>query len=193
MPRIYEKFVAHAHDRLTKRFSDPTPKIIAAMDPAPVTALEIGVAQGEGAKLIIKAMLKRVEFVDYYGVDLFDEHTPAEISDKLSWKKTNVTLLVGDSKQVLKNRTLPPMDFISIDGGHDYETVKADWENCQKLIGPNTTIVFDDYKRCPGVTRAVNEIDQMKYELTPMKVKHISLKYPFVTTYIGKCVVNVRA
>ena len=36
-------------------------------------------------------------------------------------------------------------DFVFIDGGHSWDTVKDDWNNVKGLIHNDTVIVFDDY------------------------------------------------
>ena len=186
------KFIARWHDRLTKSFSDPTAKIISKINPPPVNVLEIGVANGEGATLITNAMLKRTPAPEYYGLDLFEERTPEEIRKRLPpgvW----AFFYKGDSTKVLPGLDLPQMDLIIIDGGHDYKTVKADWENVQRLIHKNTTIIFDDYRREAGVTLVVDSISLSKFDCVPTKVKHVNImKFPFVFSYVGKCVVTPR-
>lgn len=50
------------------------------------------------------------------------------------------------------------VDFIFIDGGHDYEVVKSDTQKAMKMLSPQGTIVWDDYNPSfPGVFRCVNE------------------------------------
>ena len=48
------------------------------------------------------------------------------VEDLLSKFKKNITLLKGNSNEVLKNIELEKVDFIFIDGGHEYNTVKND-------------------------------------------------------------------
>jgi hypothetical protein len=191
MKKQYERFIARLHDRLTKGFSDPIPKVISGMKNPPFTALEIGVAQGEGMRIILKAMLKRSKSVEYYGYDLFAEGFPPKFTYP---DRAKVRLRQGDSKEILAKdlEWLPKFDFIHIDGGHDYETVKADWENCQKLMKSDTVVVFDDYQREAGVTRLVNEISKKEYVIIPLNVKHVSF-FPFkIKTYVGKAQVTLR-
>ena len=186
------KLIARWHDRLTKGFSDPTARLISKIDPPPTNALEIGVANGEGAKQITKAMQKRTPAPEYYGVDLFEERTPEEIRKRLPpgvWS----FFFKGDSTKIMPLLDLPRMDLIVIDGGHDYKTVKADWLNVQRLIHKNTTIIFDDYRREAGVTRVVDSIALNKFDCTPVKVKHVDIMhFPFVFSYVGKCLVRPR-
>ena len=46
------------------------------------------------------------------------------VEDLLSKFKKNITLLKGNSNEILKNIELEKVDFIFIDGGHEYNTVK---------------------------------------------------------------------
>ena len=49
----------------------------------------------------------------------------------------------GDSKKTVPAcKKLKEADFAYIDGGHSYETVKADWENVKDHV---PVVVFDDY------------------------------------------------
>jgi hypothetical protein len=82
-----------------------------------------------------------------------------EIREKLERLGCKCYLYGGDSTRVLPKvlSHLPKMDFIHIDGGHDYETVKSDWIHASKLMAPHTVVVFDDYP-IEGVKRVVQEI-----------------------------------
>jgi predicted O-methyltransferase YrrM len=50
-----------------------------------------------------------------------------------------------------------PIGFIFIDGLHDYDSVKADWEHAKKFLKDGATVVFHDYHKWEGVTRTVDE------------------------------------
>ena len=51
------------------------------------------------------------------------------------------------------------IDYVFLDGGHDYETVKNDLESCIEVINSNGTILCDDYNLsyAPGVKKAIDE------------------------------------
>jgi len=81
---------------------------------------------------------------DLYGIDY----------DKLSITQyfENLSYLVGDSTSKLIQEYLLNIfyrnkkpNFIFIDGGHNYETVKSDFYFAQELVEKNGIIVFHDY------------------------------------------------
>lgn len=68
-------------------------------------------------------------------------------------------------------------DCIYIDGSHDYEIVKLDWENCSKNIKVGGIIIIDDsslytnfdnpffaFKGHPGPSKLANEIDLSNFK-----------------------------
>jgi predicted O-methyltransferase YrrM len=141
-----------------------------AAEVKPKRILEIGSGHGFGTKAMIKATGKGVE---YYGFDLFDgermrnwQFTLSSCSLKearmlLKDLGCKFRLFKGDSKKTLPKAIphLPKMDLIYIDGNHEYEFAKSDWENSRKLMHEKTVVIFDDYNS-PDVRRVVNEIDE---------------------------------
>ena len=89
------------------------------------------------------------------------------VEDLLKKYKNNVTLIKGNSNLVLKKIDMSKIDFVFLDGGHAYETVKNDLECCLEVINSNGTILCDDYDlgaQAPQVKKAIDEFIQ-KYEL----------------------------
>ena len=71
----------------------------------------------------------------------------------------NVELIKGFSHEALKKIDLSKIDFIFLDGGHAYETVKEDLRIILKGIKKNTVVICDDYdQERYGVKKAVDEI-----------------------------------
>ena len=126
--------------------------------------------------------------VDLFGIDLLNsntkEFTPIsnKISNPLKWfffkfilriephskegvdfllKKfgNSINILKGNSNQVLNQINLKKIDFVFLDGGHSYETVKKDLQILTSSLDKNSVIVCDDYNLSHyGVKKAVDEI-----------------------------------
>ena len=73
--------------------------------------------------------------------------------------ENNVEILKGDSKEIIPILDLTDIDYVFIDGGHSYETVKNDLNNCKAIIDNNGIILCDDYNLsyAPGVKEAIDE------------------------------------
>ncbi len=73
----------------------------------------------------------------------------------------NVRPLEGHSMQFDFEPYFGTIDLVFVDGGHDYETVKADTETALKLLNPaaKSAIVWHDcgHPSCPGVAQALRE------------------------------------
>ena len=71
----------------------------------------------------------------------------------------NVNIIKGDSNKVLKEINVDKFDYVFLDGGHKYETVKNDLENLTQIVNNNGTILCDDYNLsyAPGVKKAIDE------------------------------------
>lgn len=143
----------------------------------PRRIMEIGLLRGERAEEMIRvARESGVRGIEYYGFDIFDDTFIGENEKGWAGEKVHVfsmeeadsflsrpgvkhSLFKGDTRKTLPAAVpkLPKMDFIYIDGGHDYEVVKSDWENVRKLMHDKTVVVFDDY-HLPGIRKTVNEM-----------------------------------
>lgn len=77
-------------------------------------------------------------------------------------KNMALTLIDADSKNpevILKVRSLVPyLDFLFIDGGHDYATVMSDFKNFHTLVRPGGIIAFHDIGHLFEVIRCWNEV-----------------------------------
>ena len=84
------------------------------------------------------------------------------VEDLLSKFKKNIKIIQGDTNQILNEVTLKNIDFIFIDGGHDYKTVKNDLEQSFKIINKNGTILCDDWNLSQdlGVREAIKDFSK---------------------------------
>ena len=81
------------------------------------------------------------------------------VEDLLKKFKKNVSLIKGNSKSVLKKIDMSKIDYVFLDGGHSYPTVKNDLECCLEVVLSNGTIMCDDYNfgHLPDVKNAIDE------------------------------------
>ena len=82
------------------------------------------------------------------------------VQDLLKKFKDNVHLIKGNSNIILNKMNMSKIDYVFLDGGHDYETVKNDLNNCLEVISKNDGIILcDDYNlsNAPGVEKAIDE------------------------------------
>tara|TARA_B100001121_G_scaffold4734_1_gene4146 strand:+ start:1070 stop:1699 length:630 start_codon:yes stop_codon:yes gene_type:complete len=81
------------------------------------------------------------------------------VEDLLKKFKKNISLLKGNSNKILKTIDMKKIDFVFLDGGHDYETVKNDLSQCIDVVNKGGTILCDDYDLtyAPGVKKAIDE------------------------------------
>ena len=82
------------------------------------------------------------------------------VQDLLSKFKNNIDLIKGNSNSVLKKIDMSKIDYVFLDGGHAYETVKNDLESCIEVVKSNGTILCDDYNlgaQAPEVKVAIDE------------------------------------
>lgn len=73
--------------------------------------------------------------------------------------KKSINLYSGYSKNVLRQINLKKIDFVFLDGGHRYETVKEDLKILTSNLKKNSIIICDDYNISHyGVKKAIDEI-----------------------------------
>ena len=97
-----------------------------------------------------------------------DPYSLQSVNKLLKKFEKNVNIIKGNSNEVLKKINLNEIDYVFIDGGHKYETVKNDLENLTQIINNNGIILCDDYdlSYAPGVKKAIDEyILRKKYNL----------------------------
>ena len=149
---------------------------------------EIGTHKGGTAKQFIALFAPRVNELTYYGYDVFDaDNVDKDLHKKERNGKAPANMRVAErtlnqTKRTYKNLeyklfkgyttdTLEPtaFDFVYIDGGHSYDTVKHDYEK----VKDSKIIVFDDVK-ITGVNKFVKELTEqgINVELVRTPSKH---------------------
>ena len=87
----------------------------------------------------------------------------AEQTVARSGVKDQITLIRGFSVEVAESWEGPKIGFLFIDGDHQEDMVRADWEAWHSHLAPKAVIAFDDYhKDYPGVTTVVDELAAAK-------------------------------
>ena len=88
-----------------------------------------------------------------------DPYSLEAVKDLLKKFEKNIHLIKGNSNYILKNIDMSKIDYVFLDGGHDYNTVKNDLNCCIKVLDNNGTILCDDYNLsyAPGVKKAIDE------------------------------------
>ena len=81
------------------------------------------------------------------------------VEDLLKKFKNNVSLIKGNSNIILEKIDMSKIEYVFLDGGHDYSTVINDLSSCSEVIQNNGIILCDDYdlSYAPGVKRAIDE------------------------------------
>ena len=81
------------------------------------------------------------------------------VKDLLKKFKDNIHLIKGNSNKVLKKIDMSKIDYVFLDGGHEYNTVLNDLNCCFEVINNNGTVLCDDYdlQQAPGVKKAIDD------------------------------------
>lgn len=83
----------------------------------------------------------------------------ARYRDEPQSVQARIIQLYGDSREIDLSPYFGTMDLVLVDGGHDYESVRADTENAVALLAEGGLVVWDDYSMdWPGVVKAVDEL-----------------------------------
>ena len=94
-----------------------------------------------------------------------DPYSKKAVEDLLKKYKNNFSLIKGNSNDILKKIDMSKIDYVFLDGGHDYSTVINDLNCCKEVIENNGTVLCDDYdlSYAPGVRKAIDEFTS-KYD-----------------------------
>ena len=81
------------------------------------------------------------------------------VSINIKAPEKDINIIKGDSNDILKKLKISEFDYVFLDGGHKYETVKNDLECLKNVIKNNGTILCDDYNLAyaPGIKKGIDE------------------------------------
>ena len=88
-----------------------------------------------------------------------DPYSIEAVSKLLKKFKDQIHLIKGNSNQILRKMDMSKIDFVFLDGGHEYNTVLNDLNSCADVLKFNGSILCDDYNlgSAPGVKKAIDE------------------------------------
>ena len=88
-----------------------------------------------------------------------DPYNIKSVNKLLRKFEKNINIIKGNSKNVLKEINLDEIDYVFLDGGHKYETVRNDLENLTQIVNNKGTILCDDYNLsyAPGIKKAIDQ------------------------------------
>ena len=81
------------------------------------------------------------------------------VEELLKKFKHNVFLIKGNSNKLLNKIDMAKINYVFLDGGHEYKTVMNDLNCCSEVIQNDGVVLCDDYDlhQAPGVKKAIDE------------------------------------
>ena len=129
---------------------------------------EIGVAEGDFSRQILSiCQPDTLHLIDPWAWHFDDRYSPKAhklVTQKFAREIAEGRVVVhrGTSSNILPDLPAGSLDWVYIDGGHDYESVKTDLDLCARVVRADGLITGDDYVRWAapteryGVVEAVN-------------------------------------
>ncbi len=146
---------------------------ILALGPKEMTGLEIGTLGGEGACWLLENCpnLKKLYTVDpYRSYHEWIGRVPQAILDE--YRETAKQNFIEHGDRVEMHTSCPDVkvDFVFIDGAHDYESVMHDLMDYVPRVKRGGIICGHDYELSPGVRFAVLNYRKLNGITAPMRI-----------------------
>ena len=120
--------------------------------------------------------LKRIYYNYIIRLDPYSFKSVQRLLKKFS---KNIHIIKGFSHDVLKNIDVGSFDYVFLDGGHKYETVKSDLEFLTSVIKNSGVVLCDDYDLtyASGVKKAIDEyVNKNKFSLKILYSRFAEIK-----------------
>ena len=87
-----------------------------------------------------------------------DPYSHQSVLKLLKKFEKNINIIKGNSNKILKEIPII-FDYVFLDGGHKYETIKNDLKNLTQVINNGGIILCDDYNLSysPGIKKAIDD------------------------------------
>ena len=94
----------------------------------------------------------------YKYINRLDPYSIDSVLKLLKKFEKNINIIKGNSNKILKEIPII-FDYVFLDGGHKYETIKNDLKNLTQVINNGGIILCDDYNLsyAPGVKKAIDD------------------------------------
>jgi predicted O-methyltransferase YrrM len=169
MKKIYNLIVRKTGIRFTRDYPRPSTKeAMKVFGNNLITAIEIGTDRGFNAQDILKRLnIQKIYLIDPYesyegyGRTKSQVSISEKIAKKILYGSKNKIIWIKDYSDNAVKRIKEKVDFIYIDGNHEYEYVKKDIENYWPLVKKGG-ILAGHYINFEGVAKAVCEFVRIK-------------------------------
>ena len=123
--------------------------------------------------------LNPLKKIYYNYIIRLDPYSFKSVQKLLKKFSNNINIIQDFSYNILKDINVGVFDYVFIDGGHKYETIKSDLESLLDVINNNGIILCDDYDLtyASGVKRAIDEyVNKNKFSLRILHSRFAEIK-----------------
>lgn len=143
-------------------------RAVGTLDRAPATVVEIGSYCGGSTVVIARAARRRAAGVRVYAIEPFAseggryewDYEAAFDRNVAEWRLADTIVKVRKRSTTASAEWKRPIDFLYVDGDHEYDAVVADITHFVPFVRPGGLFAFHDYKPVgkDGVRLAVDEL-----------------------------------